>query len=73
MSIALPLVGTLWMLLLFVSASISRNTMFLLKEADTKRRRSIHGVPTKGSGYKEKHPWCSYSMDASSSLCISFL
>jgi hypothetical protein len=47
------------MLLLFVSASFSRNTMdtsseeasmvFLLKEADTKRRRSIHGVPTKGS------------------------
>jgi hypothetical protein len=34
--------------------------VFLLKEADTKRR-SIHGVPTKGSWYKEKkkkHPWC---------------
>jgi hypothetical protein len=54
------------MLLLFVSASFSRNTMdasssliqrgeeeasivVLLKEADTKRRRSFHGVPTKGS------------------------
>jgi hypothetical protein len=23
--------------------------VLLLKEADTKRRRSIHGVPTKGS------------------------
>jgi hypothetical protein len=23
--------------------------VFLLKEADTKRRRSIHGVPTEGS------------------------
>jgi hypothetical protein len=41
------------LLLLFVSSSFSRNTMdalFPLKEADTKRRRrSIHGVPTKGS------------------------
>jgi hypothetical protein len=53
------------LLLLFVSASIQRgeeaSMVFLLKEADTKRR-SIHGVPTKGRRYKEKkkHPWYSY-------------